>query len=162
MFELLFGLSAAKAEELTTYQVCDRAVLVFIVMIVYVRIGKKRFLGSATAFDAILVIIIGSIASRAISGTAPLIPSLTGTLTLIAVHWILSYFTRGAPTLSYLIKGTDTRIIKEGHVDSQALRNAHMSEDDLAEDLRSHGVASPKEVKDARLERSGELSVIKK
>jgi uncharacterized membrane protein YcaP (DUF421 family) len=37
-----------------------------------------------------------------------------------------------------------------------------MSDDDLAEDLRQQGVADPKEVKLAFLERSGQLSVIKK
>jgi uncharacterized membrane protein YcaP (DUF421 family) len=34
-----------------------------------------------------------------------------------------------------------------------------MSEDDLAEDLCQQGVKSPREVKEARLERSGKLSV---
>jgi uncharacterized membrane protein YcaP (DUF421 family) len=37
-----------------------------------------------------------------------------------------------------------------------------MSEDDLAEDLRQQGVNNPGEVKEARLERSGKLSVIGK
>jgi uncharacterized membrane protein YcaP (DUF421 family) len=39
---------------------------------------------------------------------------------------------------------------------------AHMSDDDLAEDLRQNGIEEPKEVKSARLERSGKLSVIEK
>jgi uncharacterized membrane protein YcaP (DUF421 family) len=37
-----------------------------------------------------------------------------------------------------------------------------MSDDDLAEDLRQQGVSNPEKVKEARLERSGKLSVIKK
>jgi uncharacterized membrane protein YcaP (DUF421 family) len=37
-----------------------------------------------------------------------------------------------------------------------------MSNADLAEDLRQQGVERPEEVKEARLERSGKLSVIKK
>jgi uncharacterized membrane protein YcaP (DUF421 family) len=37
-----------------------------------------------------------------------------------------------------------------------------MSNDDLHEDLRDKGVKSPAEVQEARLERSGKLSVIKK
>ena len=56
----LLGLSATQAQELTWLQVCLRAVVVYAVLIVYVRFGKKRFLSQATAFDAILVIIIGS------------------------------------------------------------------------------------------------------
>jgi uncharacterized membrane protein YcaP (DUF421 family) len=42
------------------------------------------------------------------------------------------------------------------------MKDAHMSKDDLAEDLRQAGVKSRSDVKEARLERSGKLSVIKK
>jgi uncharacterized membrane protein YcaP (DUF421 family) len=161
-FDLVLGLSATKAEQLSTLQVSARAIGVFFVLIVYVRIGKKRFLGQATAFDAVLVITIGSIASRAISGTAPLGPSLAGTLVLILCHWVVSYFAKDSKTLSRLVKGHDTLLIKDGRVDRKALRHAHMSEDDLAEDLRQQGVAVPEAVKEARLERSGRLSVLRK
>src|SRR3954462_23983 len=91
--DAVLGLSASKAEELSVLQVCARAIVVYIILIAYVRIAKKRFLGKATAFDAILVIIIGSISSRAISGTAPFVASLAGTLALILIHWVISYFT---------------------------------------------------------------------
>jgi uncharacterized membrane protein YcaP (DUF421 family) len=37
-----------------------------------------------------------------------------------------------------------------------------MSADDLAEDLREKGVEKPEDLKEARLERSGKVSVIKK
>jgi uncharacterized membrane protein YcaP (DUF421 family) len=160
--DAVLGISATKAEQLTVLQVCARAFVVYLILIVYVRLGKKRFLGQATAFDAILVIIIGSISSRAISGTAPFAASLAATLVLILIHWVISYFTETSKALGYLTKGTDTLIVKDGRVDRAALRDAHMSDDDLAEDLRERGVAAPGDVKEARLERSGKLSVIKK
>jgi uncharacterized membrane protein YcaP (DUF421 family) len=156
------GLSATQAAELSTLQVCLRACAVFLILIGYVRFGKKRFLGQATALDAILVIVIGSVASRAISGTAPFVPSLAATFVLIAAHWLISFFTVTSPTLSYLVKGHDTVLIKNGRIDQKALRNAHMSMDDLSEDLRQNGVEDARDAKEARLERSGKLSVIKK
>jgi uncharacterized membrane protein YcaP (DUF421 family) len=156
------GLSASKAEELSTLQVCLRALVVYLVLIGYVRFAKKRFLGEATGFDAILVIVIGSIASRAISGTAPFFSSLAGTLVLIVVHWVISYITQNSPFLSYLTKGTDTVLVRNGRIDREALAKSHMSNDDLAEDLRQEGIETPTQVKMARLERSGRLSVIRK
>lgn len=161
-FDLLLGLSATRAEQLTTVQVCVRAAVVYLVLIAYVRIGKKRFLGEATAFDAILVIVIGSLASRAISGTAPFVSSLAGTLVLIMMHWLISRAARSSPRLSFLTKGRDTVLIRGGTIDRAALRSAHMSDDDLSEDLRQSGVASAADVEEARLERSGKLSVIKR
>jgi uncharacterized membrane protein YcaP (DUF421 family) len=57
--------------------------------------------------------------------------------------------------------GLETVLVRNGQVDRSALRSAHMSPHDLAEELRQEGVESPKEVKLATLERSGHLSVIK-
>jgi uncharacterized membrane protein YcaP (DUF421 family) len=158
----LLGLSATRAEELSILQVCLRAVVVFLVLIAYVRFAKKRFLSQTTALDVILVIVIGSISSRAISGKAPFFASLAGTFVLILMHWVISYFARDSEFLSYLVQGTDTVLIRDGKVDRKALRASHMSNDDLAEDLRQNGIEDPEEVRSARLERSGKLSVIEK
>jgi uncharacterized membrane protein YcaP (DUF421 family) len=162
LLDAALGLSADKPFELGVAQVCARAFVVYLVLIAYVRFGKKRFLGEATAFDAILVIVIGSISSRAISGTAPFGASLAATFLLIAMHWVISYFTKDWPALGTLLKGHDTVLIKNGRIDHKALSQSHMAMDDLEEDLRQQGIDDPKQVKEARLERSGKMSVVKK
>lgn len=161
-FDNALGLSAVQAHDLTTAQVCIRAIVVYGVLVLLVRLGKKRFLGQATAFDAVLIVLIGSVASRAVSGTAPFIASLAATLCFIAVHWVISYVARSSSVVSYLVKGHDTILIGNGRVDRHALRDAHMSSDDLEEDLRQQGIGKAVDVKEARLERSGKLSVIRK
>jgi uncharacterized membrane protein YcaP (DUF421 family) len=155
------GLSL-RPQQLELWQICLRAVIVYLAMIMFVRFGKKRFLSRATAFDAILVIVIGSTAARAITGNAPFFATLAAVWVLIAMHWVISYFTEGSPTLGSLVKGNTTVLVRNGRVDRQALKDAHMSPDDLDEDLREQGIDDPKKVKEARLERSGKLSVIKK
>jgi uncharacterized membrane protein YcaP (DUF421 family) len=155
------GLSL-RPQQLELWQICLRAVIVYLAMIMFVRFGKKRFLSRATAFDAILVIVIGSTAARAITGNAPFFATLAAVWVLIAMHWVISYFTEGSPTLGSLVKGNTTVLVRDGRVDRQALKDAHMSPDDLDEDLREQGIDDPKKVKEARLERSGKLSVIRK
>ena len=162
LLDRLLGLSASGANELTAGQVCLRAVVVYFVLILFVRIGKKRFLGQATAFDAVLIIMIGSLASRSVSGTAPFIATLAATLVFVLVHWLISFLSVRSATLSFLVKGNDTLLIKHGRLNRNALRDAHMSSDDLDEDLREQGVEKLQEVKEARLERSGKVSVIRK
>jgi uncharacterized membrane protein YcaP (DUF421 family) len=159
--ETLLGWSA-RPQELTYYQIGLRAVVVYLAMIAFVRFGKKRFLSRATAFDAILVIIIGSTAARAITGNAPFFGTLLGVWVLIALHWVILLATRGSAALGSLVKGTSTVLIRNGRVDRKALRAAHMSDEDLEEDLREEGVDDAGTVKEARLERSGKLSVIRK
>ena len=155
-----FGVSL-KAEDIQFWQVALRGVLVYAALIVILRFAKKRSLGRATALDVVIVITIGSLASRGITGNAPLGNSLAAVIALLAVHWLVSLVTRDHSTISDWIKGRPRRIIVNGEVDQKALVAAHMSDDDLDEDLRQQGVADPKEVKLAMLERSGQLSVIK-
>ena len=87
----VLGLSATTANDLTVAQVGLRALIVYFILILFVRLGKKRFLGQATAFDAVLLIMIGSLASRAVSGTAPFVATLVATFMFIVVHWLISY-----------------------------------------------------------------------
>ena len=159
--ETLLGLSA-QPSQLTFLQIGLRAIIVYLAMILFVRFGKKRFLGEATAFDAILVITVGSLAARAIVGNAPFFATLGGTFVLIALHWIISLLSRESQTISTLVKGHSTVLVRRGRVDQKALKAAHMSADDLEEDLRQAGVEKTSMVKEARLERSGKLSVVKK
>ena len=157
----LLGLSL-KSEQLGFGQMAARAFLMYLALIFIVRSGKKRFLGRATAFDVTLVILIGSIAARALTGGAPYFASLLALAILVVMHWTFSLISRSSPAFSRLIKGHSTLLVTNGRIDKKQLRSAHMSTDDLEEDLRQEGVDKLSVVQEARLERSGRLSVIKK
>jgi uncharacterized membrane protein YcaP (DUF421 family) len=154
------GLSL-KAEDIQFWQVAARALLVYAGLIVVLRLAKKRSLGRATAVDVVIVITIGSLASRGITGNAPLGNAMAAVIALVAMHWLLSFITRDHATISDWVKGRPTRIIVDGKVDQDALLDAHMSDDDLLEDLRQKGLSGSKQAKEAVLERNGELSVIR-
>jgi len=162
MYELadqILGLSL-KSEQLGFGHMAARALLMYVLLLAIIRAGKKRFLGRATAFDVILVITVGSVAARALTGGAPFFPATLGIIVLVAFHWLMSLLARGSRAFSGLVKGHSTVVIKEGKVISEALAAAHMSKDDLDEDLRERSIADPTQVREARLERSGRLSVI--
>ena len=158
--ETLLGLSA-KADDLTLAQVAVRAFLVYSALIVFVRLGKKRFLAQATPLDAILLILIGSIASRGVSGTAPFFTSIIASGWLIALHSVFSFISCRSDRFSHWIKGNPTILVKDGRIDREAMLNTHMSEGDLDEDLRKKGLRDAAKIAEARLERDGTLSVLK-
>lgn len=160
MLRLVLGLGA-EAEELNAAQMALRAVVVFVVTVVMVRLGKKRFMGRGTAFDVILGIMLGSTMSRAITGNAPLFPVLAAGGVLIALHWLFSAIAVRWHGFGPLVKGHPQVLIRDGAIDRRAMRQAHVGERDLWEDLRAKGVSRLEQVAEARLERSGELSVIK-
>ena len=157
----VMGLSSS-SHELGFGQMAARAALMYLLLIAVMRAGKKRALGRATVFDTILVIIIGSIAARALTGGAPYFPSVLALVVLVLMHWIMSALARRSSVLAGWVKGHSTVIIRQGTVDAESLRAEHMSGDDLNEDLRTAGVDDPGGVREARLERSGKLSVLTK
>ncbi len=151
-----------EARDLETLQMVLRAGAVYVLVVLMVRVSKKRFLGQATAFDMLLVIMLGSIASRAVTGNAPFGPALAAVATLLALHWIFSFVAMRFHAFGSLIKGEPRTIIRDGRVDEGALRREHMSLRDLEEDLRAEGLVSPETVAEARLERNGRLTVVGK
>ena len=148
------------SKELGTAQMALRAGVVYAAMVVAVRLGKKRFMGQATAFDVILGIMLGSLASRAITGNAPLGPTLAAAGALLAMHWAFSALALRWHRFGVAIKGRPVVLVREGRVDERAMRAAHLTEHDLHEDLRRRGVARVEQVAEARLERNGAISVV--
>ena len=141
-------------------QVGLRALIMFIAALIIVRLGSKRFLARKTAFDFILAFMLGSMLSRAINGSAELLPTLVGGVVLVLVHRLFAILAFHSPAFGKLVKGTDEIVIENGHIRQDTLRKTHLSESDLLEDLRLKSHADPAEVKCARVERSGDLSVI--
>lgn len=161
LWESALGLGA-EAKDLEPGQMALRAVAMYIVVLAIVRLAKKRFLGSASAFDVVVGIIVGSIASRAITGNAPLLPSLAATAAIIVMHWLFSAFALRSHGFGKLIKGSSRVLVRNGEVDDAGLRAVHMTQRDLEEALRQQGVDNLQKVSEARLERNGSVSVIER
>ena len=139
-----------------------RALVMYLLLLMIVRSAKKRFLSNATAFDFILTVMVGAVGARAMTGGAPFFPATLGIIVMVGIHRTFSRIAQGSPLFGRLIKGHSTLLIQDGNVQTQALKDSHMSLDDLEEDLREKGVSSTADAAEARLERSGKLSVIKK
>jgi uncharacterized membrane protein YcaP (DUF421 family) len=159
--EEIIGLGK-EARELAVGEMVLRAAIIYTVTLAIVRLGKKRFMGGGTAFDMIVGIMLGSMASRALTGNAPMIPTMAGAAMLVFMHWLFSAIALRSHGFGALIKGGADTLVKDGRVDEAMMRKAHMTERDLDEDLRSSGVDDPAKVAEARLERSGSLSVVKR
>lgn len=153
---------AIDGSRITSAQMATRAVVVYIALIVIVRLGNKRFLGRVSNFDILLGVILGAVAGRAISGGAPVVPSIVAIAALVALHWLFSLGAVKSHGLGNLIKGHAVTIVRDGKVDERAMRACHLSAHDLAEELRQHNVPALEAVLEARLERSGEISVLAK
>ena len=133
----------------------------FILSIVMLRIGHKRFMGKNTPLDVLLGIVFGSMASRAITGNAPFVPTLAASLTLVLIHWLLSFIAFHWSSFGNAVKGKKNLLIKDDEILWEEMKKGHITEDDLSEALRNKGEEPDfKQVKSAHLERNGDISLI--
>lgn len=144
-------------------EMCLRAVGIYLAGWALLRIGGNRFLGRETAFDIVLGFVLGSTLSRAINGSAPLLLTLAASAVLIALHHLLAWVTWRSHGLGVFFKGKAQTLIRDGRIVHEVARKHRISKGDLEEALRLNGsLDDPDQVKEARFERNGDISVIKK
>lgn len=148
-------------EELNAVELLVRTVIVYAFALAAVRLGSKRFLSEASAFDVVVAIMLGSIMSRGINGSGELVPALISGAALVAVHWVLAALTSRLDWFGPLVKGNPSLLVKDGRIDGEALRRSGMSEHDLEQALRlKAGETELSRVRRAYMERNGSISVI--
>lgn len=158
LFNRTFGITPA---EIAWWQMIVRAAVVYLLTIMLVRIGNARFMAKGTAFDLVLAIILGSVASRAITGNAPFFGALAAALTLVGLHWVFAALAFHLDSLGGWLKGRSQVLIRDGKLQPQALRHSHITERDLLESLRIQTKTTDiSSVREARLERNGEISFV--
>ncbi len=144
-------------------QMALRTVVVYAFTLAVVRFGSRRFLGKATAFDLLVSIVIGSVMSRAINGSAPFLPTLVSGAVLVAMHGLLARIAYHVDWFGPLVKGEPILLIEDGRVRPEGLRRAHLSQKDLDEAIRLKGYdPAGSSIRLAYLERNGEISVIRR
>lgn len=148
-------------EDLSVWQMSLRALIIYVTAIVLVRVGQMRFMGQNTAFDMILGIILGSVLSRAITGNAPLLPTVAAAVVLVAFHWLFSVVSFHSDFVGKLIKGREKTLVQDGEIRWDNMRKSHISRRDLEMAIRNTGkITKPDDVAVAHFERSGDISVI--
>lgn len=158
------GISSAlglEQDSLSVLQMALRAVVVYVFGLFLVRLGEKRFIGKFSAFDVIMGIMIGSITSRAITTADGFFPILSAALVLIVTHYAFAVLSFRSDRFGDLVKGHTRTLIDGGEIQWDAMRRSHISEKDLMSALRENAqVTEVKQVRVARLERSGNISAI--
>src|SRR5437016_10043369 len=92
-------------KDLTFTQVSLRGVMIFLLTLVLVRLSSRRSLAEKTAFDAILLVILASVLSRAINGSAGFFTSIGASVVLVLLHRFFGWIACRWHTFGKIIKG---------------------------------------------------------
>jgi uncharacterized membrane protein YcaP (DUF421 family) len=159
-FQILLGLGR-DVGDVDAFQMTLRTIVIYAYSLAIIRIGSKRFLSQGSAFDVIVGIMLGSVMSRAINGSAPFFPTLLAGFVLVGMHWLLATLAFHINWFGPFVKGNPVLLIKDGHVQQQGMRQAGLSDHDLRQALRmQNDHTDPAKIRLAYLERSGSISVI--
>jgi len=162
LFQALLGLGV-EPKDLTFLQVSLRGIIIFLATLITVRIGHKRSLAQRTPFDAVLLVILASVLSRAVNGSAPFFATIGGGVVLVVLHRVFAHLAYRSHAFGILVKGKPDVIVRDGECNFDMMRRNHVSVHDLEEDMRlnAHSDDLPG-IRVARVERSGDISFIKK
>lgn len=155
-----FGMGV-EPNDMTLQQMSLRAVVIFFAALVLIRIADKRFMANKTGFDLLLVFILGSTLSRAINGPSPLFKTIAIGLLVVILHRVLAMIACRSTTICTLLKGSSDVLIQNGQMNREAMTRHNLTEADILEDMRlKTTITDVRKVREARIERNGEISVI--
>src|ERR1700761_6540628 len=159
-FIAVFGVQ----NHLTIAQESARAVLIFAYGLVLLRLSGPRMFGHWSALDITISIMVGSALARAMTGSAPLVGTMAAAAVMAALHVGLAHWGARNAKVARIFEGKAVTLIDHGRIDHRARKASRISEADLREALRQHGIdgeAKAGNVKRMTLEPSGKLSVVK-
>jgi len=138
-----------------------RAVAIYVMVMLLMRLSGKRAVGQFTPFDLVLLILIGNAVQNGINGGDN---SLTGALlmatTLIALNWGVAFVTSRNRKVERVVEGVPVVLARDGQVFEEMLRRQLVSDADFHKALRQHDVVSVSQVALALLETNGTISIV--
>jgi uncharacterized membrane protein YcaP (DUF421 family) len=138
-----------------------RASAIYVFLLVVVRLLGKRAIGSATAFDFMVALILSEVVDEPIYGDVPLVQGLLVIAVVAGWHFVNSYLSCRSRRVDRLTGGQPTVLVRHGALDREGMRREHVNEEELWSLLRLQGIDDLRDVAEARLEPDGALSVLK-
>jgi|SRR6185436_16247191 len=160
--ELFNNILGLDAEKLEAYQMAARAVIIFFISLLLLRIAGIRTLSKQSAFDTLTSLMLGAIMGRAVVANQSFFGSILAALVLMLLHRLMAWITFHNKKAGGIIKGESLLLMKDGKKQLKNLSKEHITEEDILEALRRNvNMTSLEKIKEVYLERSGDISIIK-
>ena len=155
----LFG----QGKDLNILQMSLRAIVVFFIALALIRFTGMRVFGIKSAFDTCIIIMLGSVLSRAVTGASPFFPTVVASIIMMLIHKIIGRLSVSNQTISHLVKGTHLSLYKDGVLNEENLKKCSLSYGDIMEEIRLDlNQDTLENIQEIFMERTGKISVIEK
>ncbi len=155
----LFG----EGDHLNMLQMSVRSFITFIILLVLVRFAGMRTFAKRSAFDNIIVILLGAVLAKGVVGSSPYLPTVAASVVMVAMHRLFAWLCVINRKFEQLVKGTYIKLYQNGALVDNNLERTGMSENDLHESLRLETKKlTLAEIDTAFMETNGRISFILK
>jgi uncharacterized membrane protein YcaP (DUF421 family) len=138
-------------------------ILAYTAMVLLLRISGKRTFARMTAFDMIVPLTLGPIlASTILLPNVSLVHGMVAFASLITLHTILAWLTARFTWLRTIVKPEPALLVYQGQLIRMTMRKERVTEREIHEIIRDHGLASVEEVEAVVLEADGAYNVIQR
>jgi uncharacterized membrane protein YcaP (DUF421 family) len=140
-----------------------RAAIAFSFVFLLTRIVGRRELSQLEPFDLIMLIMMGDLVQQGVTQSDYSVTGIflaAGTLALMTV--LVSYLSFRFKRLRPILDGEPLVIVQDGKPIDGNLKRERLTIDEVAQEARIQQIASLDDVEWAVLERTGEISFIKK
>ncbi|MFH1118983.1 MAG: YetF domain-containing protein [Bacteroidota bacterium] len=134
---------------------------VYLFIIIAIRLFGKKELAQLSVVDLVFILLISNAVQNAMVGPdATLTGGLVAAFTLFVVNHLLKYLQFRFPEFRKVVEGETIMLVYKGKTLKPNLRKACITEDELMEAAREHGVAAISEIGLAILEVDGNISIL--
>ena len=134
---------------------------VYLFIILAIRLFGKRELAQLSVVDLVFILLISNAVQNAMVGSnSSLAGGLVAAGTLFVVNLLFKSLLSKFPKLGRMVQGEAVPLVHKGEILREGMRESGITEEELLEAVREHGVASIREVDLAVLEVDGNISVL--
>ncbi len=137
-----------------------RATATYLFLLVLLRISGKRTVHEGTPFDFVVALVLGDFPDDVIWGEVPVAQGIVAMGTVMTVHLCVVYASYLSIRFDQLVGSGPTPVVRDGRVLAEGMRKERMNDGDLDVQLRQHGRQSRRDIREAAIEQSGEMSVL--
>ena len=143
--------------------VFTRAVILFMVVFLVIRLMGKRELSQIQPFEFVIIILIADLASGPMSDrNMTTFYGIVPILALLVMYMVLSFLLKTNKKVQTMVSGSPVLLIKDGKIIEKEMKKQEYMIEDIMSQIRSRGVFKIQDVAYAILETNGNLSVIPK
>ncbi len=135
-----------------------RTIAVYAGLLLVLRLAGKRDLAQLNTFDLVVLLLLSNVVQNAIIGPDDsLLGGLLGAATLIAVNSAIARTALRNDAAVRLLEGSETTLVRDGQLDTDALARLGLRKDDVILALRVQGALRVEDVENAVLAPGGSI-----